>query len=70
MVGGGGLMQLIAYGVQDMYLTGNQNGYKPKFRIYYRKHIIGDIVVKFEIYNVEFLGFEWTKMMDFDCKNV
>lgn len=70
---GGGLMQLVAYGAQDVYLTGYPNvngGYKPKFRIYYKKHIIGDIVLGFEIYNMEFLGFEWTKMNDFDCVNM
>ena len=69
-------MQLVAYGAQDEYLAGNHNEYqyqyeyKPKFRIYYKKHIIGDIVVGLEIYNVEFLGFEWTKMNDSDCVNM
>lgn len=70
---GGGLLQLLAYGAQDVYLTGNPNVngvYKPKFRIYYKKHIVGDIVVGLEIYNVEFLGFEWVKMMDYDCDDM
>jgi hypothetical protein len=69
----GALMQLVAYGAQDIFLNGNgnQNEYKPKFRIYYRKHIIGDIVVKFEIYNVEFLGFEWVKFTsNSQCVNI
>lgn len=46
-------MQLVAYGAQDVYLTGNN--VFSKFRVYYKKHIIGDIVVGFEIYKVEFI---------------
>ncbi len=33
----GGLMQLVAYGAQDVYLGGGGN-YQAKFRIYYKKH--------------------------------
>ena len=43
-----GLLQLIAYDVQDIYLTSNGN-YIHKFRIYYEKHIIEDIMIKIEI---------------------
>jgi len=37
---GNGLIQLLSYGEQDVYLS-----IYEKFRIYYKKHIIGDIVV-------------------------
>ena len=32
---GGGLMQLVAYGAQDIYLTGNP---KLPFQVVYRRH--------------------------------
>ena len=32
---GGGLMQLVAYGAQDIYLTGNQITF---FKVVYRRH--------------------------------
>ena len=51
----GALMQLVAYGAQDVYLTGGNGGHFEKFRIYYKKHIIGDIVIKFEIIGWEFI---------------
>ena len=49
----GSLIRLIAYGALDYYLAGGN-----EFRIYYRKHIIGDIVVKLEIC-FEFIYFEF-----------
>jgi Leucine-rich repeat (LRR) protein len=52
-----GLMNLIAYGAQDVYLTGNHNGYFEKFRIYYKKHIINDIVTNIEILGYEFIEY-------------
>ena len=33
---GGGLMQLVAYGAQDIYLTGNPTNYF--FKVVYRRH--------------------------------
>lgn len=59
----GGLLQLVAYGAQDMYLTGDN--YNIHFKIYYKKHIVENIVVGFEIYNVEFMG---VKFVDFTSK--
>lgn len=61
------LLQLIAYGAQDVYLTGNPdiNFYKTtysRFRIYYKKHIINDIVYKIEITGFEFI--EYIKIKD------
>ena len=35
---GGGLMQLVAYGAQDIYLTGNPQ--ITFFKVVYRRHII------------------------------
>lgn len=49
---GGGLMQLLSMGAQDVYLTRNIG-----FRIYYKKHIIDDIVVKIEITGWEFVEY-------------
>lgn len=48
---GGELMQLVAYGAQDIYLSDGN------FRIYYKKHIIGDIVRKIEIIGLEFVSY-------------
>jgi len=62
-------MQLVAYGAQDVNL----------FKLYYIKHIIEDIVSKFEIYNIDFLGIECVKftssiecvdMFDFEYKAI
>ena len=47
---GKGLMSLIAFGAQDIYLVDDM-----KFTIYYKKHIIENIIVGFEIYKVEFV---------------
>ena len=47
---GGGLMSLIGYGAQDIYLTG------CGFRIHYKKHIIEDVVVKIEIVGIELIN--------------
>lgn len=46
-------MQIVAHGAQDIYY---------EFELYYTKHIIEDIVVGFEIYKVEFIKIEWTKI--------
>lgn len=48
---GGGLMSLIAYGAQDIYLTGGCG-----FKIHYKKHIIEDVVVKIEIVGIELIN--------------
>ena len=50
-------MQLVAFGAQDIYLTGGNGGYFEKFRIYYRKHSIGDIVTNIEIIGYEFIEY-------------
>lgn len=50
-----GLIQLVAYGVQDLYFNGGY--YQDKFRIYYIKHLISNVIVGFEIYKVEFVRF-------------
>jgi hypothetical protein len=47
---GGGLMQLVNYGAQNVYLAGI-----GPFRIYYKKHIINDIVTNIEIIGCEFI---------------
>ena len=57
---GGALMQLVAYGAQDVYLAGNP--YLPIFRIYYKKHIINDIVTKYKIIGWEFI--EYVKIIN------
>lgn len=64
---GGALINLIAYGAQDTYLTGNH--VFEKFRIYYKKHIISDIVVKNEILGWVFI--EYVKIKNkVDIKNM
>ena len=50
----GALMNLVAYGAQDVYLSGRAGMY-DKFKIYYKKHIINDIVTKIEITGWEFI---------------
>ena len=49
----GSLLQLVAYGTQDLDLL--------NFRIHYKKHIIGDIVVRFKIHNMNWRGGECIK---------
>ena len=44
-----GLMQLVAYGAQDVYFF--------KFYIHYKKTIINDVIVGFNKYKVEFTKF-------------
>jgi Leucine-rich repeat (LRR) protein len=53
----GKLLQLIACGAQDVYLNGNDSNHQVKFRIYYKKYMISDIIVGFEIYKMEFIKF-------------
>jgi len=56
---GGALMQLVAYGAQDVYLGGNYQNFNIKFRIYYKKTIINNVIVNFEIYKVEYIKFSF-----------
>ncbi len=55
MLFGGGLLQLVAYGAQDVYLQGA--GGILKFKIYYKKHIISNIL------QIEIIGFDIIKFI-------
>jgi len=63
---GGALMQLVAFGAEDVYLTGNPNIYK--FKIYYKVHIINDIIINYEFVNIKFIKF--IEFVNFDIKNM
>lgn len=52
----GALMSLVAYGSQDLYLSGNPQQYYI-FKIYYKRHNINDIVDKIEIIQIKFVDF-------------
>lgn len=60
----GVLTNLIAHGAQDVYLN------VEKFRIYYKKHIIGDIVEKIEIIGWEFIEYVKITNGGIDIKNM
>lgn len=62
--GGGGLMDLIAYGPQDVYLCGYL------FRIYYQKRIINNIVTKIEIIKYEFIEYIEVENNKEEIKNI
>ena len=48
---GGGLLQLVAYGAQDIYLTGNPQ--ITFFKVVYRRHTNFSIECKEQVFNGE-----------------
>ena len=71
----GGLMQLVAYGAQDVYLTGD---HIIGFEIYYKPHVINDIVISYEFDSVKLIKFTYSdinemfnlKLESIDCSKI
>ena len=64
------LLNLIAFWSQDVYLTCGNNELFEKFRIYYKKHIIENIVNKIEIIGYEFIEYVKINNDSIDIKNM